>query len=74
MLSFYLCSEIWNDILKAYSEVRNLSFLFGLGINKIYKISEISDFLVFGAKNNVVSEVRTNIFTTKKLLGVDNYD
>lgn len=56
-------------MLQNYCEVNSLSPLFEQRMDKLYRLAEITDFLVFGTQHNMVEEVQRNIVLAKKIIG-----
>jgi aminoglycoside phosphotransferase (APT) family kinase protein len=61
--------QMREPMLSGYNSVNKLSPLFDLRINKLYRLVEITDFLVFGTKRGMNSEVARNISIVKEILG-----
>lgn len=55
-------------MLLGYSRVNRLSPLFELRMSKLYRLAEITDFLVFGASRGLNSETARNISTLREIL------
>lgn len=61
--------EMKEPTLLGYNKVNKISPLFELRISKLYRLAEITDFLFFGTKHGMNSEVARNISSIKEILG-----
>ena len=60
--------QMKEPMLLGYNSVNKLSPLFELRMDKLYRLGEITDFLVFGATQNMDSEIARNILSVKEIL------
>jgi len=63
--------QMKESMLRGYNDVNKLSPLFELRMDKLYRLAEISDFLVFGIKRGIASEIAKNLSAVTQVLRED---
>jgi len=60
--------QMREPMLLGYNKVNKLSPLFEKRMDKLYRLAEITDFLVFGTKRDMNSEIARNLLSVEEIL------